>query len=147
MMSILSSRVTVLQVQVSICQLQVSIRQEGCVHTVDTSTNQNIQYSFKSVEFSIHKHWFKEITLLKCETENSKTPDCLFIPLSSIWNLEMKEYKETKNSFELDKQIMYFKDKGLINGCGFLVPLINLFKAYFNDNNELIEQIKLIKSL
>ena len=105
---------------------------------INRSSNEILSFTCKSVAVKIHKKGFFNIALLKTDNKNSKFNDWLFIPLSSVFEINLLNFKNVSNSSELNEQFEDMKSKWVATDCGFVVPLKYLELAYFKDKCKLI---------
>ena len=95
----------------------------------------------KSVTFEINTEGFKDLVLLETHKVNFETSGCLFVPFSSVNGLQLWRKQNTANSLQFDEQLEHSSAQGIIKTSGFVVPVRNLDKANFH-NNQILDLIK-----
>ena len=108
------------------------------------SSNEILSFTCKSVAVKIHKKGFSNVALLKTDNKNSKFNDWLFIPLSSVHEINLSSFKKVSNSSELNEQFDNIKSKWGAIDCGFAIPLKYLELTSFDDRYNLIDLLNSI---
>ena len=96
----------------------------------DTASNELLNFTCGSAIFEICDINMEDICLLNINWENSKASDYLFVPIKSVRILKILKFEEVSSLYKLGEQLWFLKDKGLINNCGFVLPLKKLESRY-----------------
>ena len=107
----------------------------------DYDPNQKLYFISESATFKIHEKGLKNINLIKRDGKNSKSVYYLFISFESVSSLYLSKSERVSSINELDEQIKYINDEGLLKNRGFVVPLRYLDQTYI-DRNKLFDILK-----
>ena len=107
----------------------------------DSYSNIKLNFICKSVNFEINNEGFKTIVLLKSDDKSLQSCDCLFVPLESVNELELFNFKIESNLFNLSNQLENYENKCQVKNIGFVVPLSHLAKTCYYNKGKLVNPL------